>query len=71
MTLITVGTYMPMLGWLLRGRDSIWFCSVLIALHDGGCVFPAECKYAARRRADAERVAHGEYVRRVLDDCSR
>ena len=72
-TLITVVTHTSMLGWLLRGRDSIWFCSVLMALHDGGCVFAAGCKYAARRRYDAERVerACGECVRRENDDSSR
>ena len=42
-------------------------------LHGGGCVFAAVRKYAARRRYDVERVAreYGEYVRRVLGDCSR
>ena len=41
--------------------------------HDGGCFFAADCKYAARRRYDAERVAraYGESVRGVFDDCSR
>ena len=44
-----------------------------MAWHDGGCVFAAGCKYAARRRYDAERVAraYGECVRRVFGDCSR
>ena len=62
-----------MLGWLLRGRDSISFCLVLIAWHVGEFGDAAECKYAARRRYDAERVAivYGDCVRRVYDDCSR
>jgi len=73
LTLITVDTHIPMLGWMLRGRDSICFCLVLMALHDGGCVFAAACKYPARRCDDAERVAraYGECVRGVLDDCRR
>ena len=42
-------------------------------LNGGGCVHAVVCKYAERRRDDAERVtqACGEYVRRVYDDCSR
>ena len=73
LTLITVDTHMPMLGWLLRGRDSICFCLVFMAWHGGGCVFVADCKYAAGCRDDAERVAraYGDCVRRVYDDCSR
>ena len=44
-----------------------------MAWHGGGCVYAAVCKYAARRCYDVELMAraHGEYVRRVLDDCSR
>ena len=44
-----------------------------MAWHGGGCVYAAGCKYAARRRDDAERVsrAYGDCVRRVFDDCSR
>ena len=42
-------------------------------LRGGGCIFSADCKYAARRRHDAERVAeaYGECVRGGYDDCSR
>ena len=42
-------------------------------LHGGGCVYIAGCKYAARRRYNAERVAiaYGDCVRRVFDNCSR
>jgi len=70
---IDYGWYTLMLGRLLWWRDSMWFCSVLMVWHDGGCVFAADCKYAERRRDDAERVAQacGECVRRVFDDCSR
>ena len=73
LTLITVDTHMPMRGWLLRGRDSICFCLVFMAWHGDGCVYAVVCKYAARRRYDAERVAraYGDCVRRVYDDCSR
>ena len=73
LTLITVDTHIPMLGWMLRGRDSICFCLVLMPLHGVGCVFAAGGKYAARRCDDAERVAraYGECVRHVYDDCSR
>ena len=41
-------------------------------LDGGGCVFAAGCKYAVRRRYDAERVAkaYGECVRGGYDDCS-
>ena len=42
-------------------------------MHGGGCVFAADCKYAARRRDDADPVAiaYGDCVRRVFGDCSR
>ena len=45
----------------------------MIPWHGGGCVFAVVCKYAARRRYDAERVAraYGECVRGVFGDCSR
>ena len=73
LTLITVDTHMPMRGWLLRLRDSISFCLVLIAWHVGEFGDAAACKYVARRCDDADRVAraYGECARSVFDDCSR
>ena len=50
-------THTSTLGWVIRWRDSIWFCLVLMVWLDGGCLFAAVCKYPARRCDDAERVA--------------
>ena len=55
-----------MLGWLLRGWDSICFCLVFMACHGGGCVYAAVGKYAARRRYDAERVASKQEEEEVV-----
>ena len=47
-----------------------------MAWHDGGCVFAVVCKYAARRRYDAERVQKHTasvceaYLTIVVDSCT-
>ena len=73
LTLITVDHTHRCLGGCFAGGISIFFCLALMAWHGGGCVHAAGCKYAARRRDDAERVAiaYGDCVRRVFDNCSR
>ena len=62
--MITVDTHTG--AWVAASRagfDLILFDFDGLAWHGGGCVFPAACKYAARRY-DAERVA------RAYGDCA-